>query len=71
MEVNCREQASVNGPLVEDVNKLKDSSELLAEAVKKYAPCPAGASVAINLTQSKAQVVCSGSKWSADLSPYK
>ena len=71
VKVTCADQASASGPLVEDMNKLKDSSELLAEAAKKYPSCPGGVTLEINLTQSKAQVVCSGSKWSADLSPYK
>jgi hypothetical protein len=70
-EVTCRDQASANGPLVEDVNKLKDSSELAAEIFKKYGSCAGAFNLNINLSQSKAQFLCSASKRGGDVSPFK
>lgn len=70
-ELTCRDQATMTEPLVDDLGKLKDSPELVSEAFKKYTTCPSGVNVAVNLVQSKAQFLCSESKWSGDVSPYK
>jgi hypothetical protein len=71
VELNCRDEATPDDPLVEDMNTLKDSPELVLEAFQKYAPCPNGVSMAIELIQAEAQFLCSEKMWSGDISPYK
>ena len=58
-------------PLVDDLNTLKDSPELMQEAVQTYTACPDGANLAVNLTQSEAQLLCSSNGWSGSISPYR
>jgi hypothetical protein len=71
VELNCFVEEPPDEPLVEDMDTLKDSPELVQEAFQKYAPCPNGAGLSINLIQAEAQFICSEEMWSGDVSPYK
>ena len=71
VQLSCRDQDSIDEPLVEDLTKLKDSPEFVAEAFQKYAPCPDSLAVSVNLTQSEVQFLCTSGDWSGEVSPYK
>jgi hypothetical protein len=70
LTLSCRDQESIAGPTVADLDTLKDSPDLVAEAFAKYEPCTTGLHLNINLSQSEAQMVCSA-KWSGEVSPFK
>ncbi|MHB1355859.1 MAG: hypothetical protein ACYCZF_07760 [Anaerolineae bacterium] len=71
LKLTCRDQETIDDPIVDDLDTLKDSPELVKEAVAKYTTCPSGLHLAINLTQGVAQLTCFKAKWSCEISPYK
>ena len=71
VELTCRDEGTPDDPLVEDLNTLKDTPEMMQEAFQKYAPGPDGSNLAVNLTQSEAQFLCSSNKWSGSISPLR
>jgi hypothetical protein len=71
LEVKCRNQDNIDAPVVDDLDNLKDTPELIDEAFTKYAPCTTGLRLGVNLTQSEAQFLCDDSGWSGEVSPYK
>ena len=70
-KLKCRDQESVDDPVVTNLDTLKDSPELVQDAAAKYAPCPGGFSLVVNLTQSSAQFLCGADNWSGEVSPYR
>jgi hypothetical protein len=72
IQLHCRDQASIDAPIVSDLATLKGSPEMVREAFAKYAPCPdEKLNLAVNLTQAQAQFLCVAAHWSGEISPYK
>ncbi|MBN1317256.1 MAG: hypothetical protein JXA42_17360 [Anaerolineales bacterium] len=71
IQVKSRDQDSIDAPVVENLDTLKDTPELVNEAFAKYSPCNSELHLGINLTQSQVQFLCDESGWSGEVSPYK
>lgn len=72
LEFGTNENPDTHSVIYPDLDKIKDSSELVSEAVAKNTACPTGVDIMISPVKGKpASMLCSKSHWSQEISVEK